>query len=66
MAKKGGYLSWNPLNWFKPKPEEVVPTPPAIVETADTLPTTLGGRKRKTRRARRVKKTRAGKKTIRA
>lgn len=54
-GKKGGYLSWNPLNWFKAAPETpvtdesttgttsttpAVPETPVTDESTTTTPTT--------------------------
>ena len=57
---KGGYLSWNPVNWFKSAPEEPVP---GIMEqpAAPVAPMggPYGGKKRKTRRSKKTKKSRS-------
>lgn len=53
---KGGYLSWNPMNWFKSAPEE--PAPMAMSTPVAPVGGPYGGKKRKTRRGRKaVKKT---------
>lgn len=56
---KGGYLSWNPLNWFKSAEE---PSPIAIAETpAAPVGGPYGGKKhRKSKsKTRRIKKSRS-------
>ena len=69
MPKKGGYLSWNPMNWFKSKPEE---TTLGISEPSTETPTPsvgpYGGRKRtrKAGKARKTRRSRSGRKTNRA
>lgn len=58
---KGGYLSWNPLNWFKSAPEEAgvpAPLPMAQSSTPPPMGGPYGGKKRKTK-TRRVKKARS-------
>ena len=55
---KGGYLSWNPMNWFKSAPEDV-PAPLPTEETpAAPMGGPYGGKKRKSK-TRRTKKSRS-------
>ena len=64
---KGGYLSWNPLNWFKPAPapEEQMAEPVPAPEQSVGGP--YGGRRRKTRKVvRKTKRSRTGKKSNRS
>lgn len=53
---KGGYLSWNPLNWFKSAPEEPAPMATATPAPAAPLGGPYGGKKRKTRRGKKAAK----------
>ncbi len=57
---KGGYLSWNPMNWFKSAPEEPMPMADTAAAPAAPLGGPYGGKKRKSK-TRRTKK--AAKKT---
>lgn len=56
---KGGYMSWNPMNWFKSAPEEPAPVAMATQEPAGGP---YGGKKRKskTRRTKKATKKTAG------
>ncbi len=53
---KGGYLSWNPMNWFKSAPEPEVPAPVAMAAPAAPVGGPYGGKKRKTRRGKKAAK----------
>lgn len=65
---KGGYLSWNPLNWFKsaPAPEEQALEQAPVEQQQQPVGGPYGGRRRKTRKVRKTKRSRTGKKSNRS